>query len=261
MATPIFDPMERNLRSPSMNIISPIPSSGFGYGYGFPHVFSSMGSPLGATDGSGASNPGKRRSSSDQTGPFFAGKIIPGPLKHHHQFVIEFDEIPDVNEQPGHPGREHRQLSLPKASHRPISPDHRQASFVSVAEGARRPATHRLENRTGRIQSPKPSAHNHHVGLRCIFGSQGFPAHYLPPRLRFKNRKRLPAGKNESCRSKKQCLLFAGFPPQRLPSRWEPWKPRMVLPHAPGDRLPPGDQWESHNHSHKRSMAVTVLLQ
>src|SRR6476619_1564830 len=70
----------------------------------------------------------------DQAGSALEGEIGPGPFEEHHRAVAKADEKEDVDQQPGPPGEQPRQLEARELRDRARAADGRQRALVAIVE-------------------------------------------------------------------------------------------------------------------------------
>ena len=61
-------------------------------------------------------------------------EIRPGPVDHHHESISETDQEEDVDQQPGKPGEEARELDSPEVGDGGSASDGGEAALVNVVE-------------------------------------------------------------------------------------------------------------------------------
>src|SRR4051794_3052473 len=76
----------------------------------------------------------------DQARPAAAGDEAEAPADEHEEPVLEPDEVPEVDHQPGDPGDEAAELDALDVGHGGGAADRGQVALVDVAEGLRRRA-------------------------------------------------------------------------------------------------------------------------
>ena len=70
----------------------------------------------------------------DQVGATFPSEVVPSPPEQDPEFVVEFDQVGDVNEYPRELAREAAESQPAQAGHRCIAPDNGKVDLVDIFE-------------------------------------------------------------------------------------------------------------------------------
>ncbi|GEM_PF-3439958 len=70
----------------------------------------------------------------DQTGAAFSGDVVPAPLEQDYEFAVEFNEVGNVDEDPGESGQEAGESKSAKVGNRGVATDYGQVAFVQIFE-------------------------------------------------------------------------------------------------------------------------------
>ena len=75
-----------------------------------------------------------RRGTSNQTCAVVVSDVGPRPLHHYHEPVAKADQKQEVNEQPGQPGEESRDVQLSQVAYSLRPANGRQSAFIDISE-------------------------------------------------------------------------------------------------------------------------------
>jgi hypothetical protein len=70
----------------------------------------------------------------NQAGSPVAAHVVPTPLNQHEKFILELDQIAQMNEQPCEPSKEPRKAKAPHLRHGGPSADDRHGAVIVVAK-------------------------------------------------------------------------------------------------------------------------------
>src|SRR6266704_2972314 len=111
---------------------------------------------------------------SNQLGTALACDVVPSPLKEHQQFVIEANQIVDMQKQPQYPCQETMPMPAAEIGDASIAPDDRQVPFVMIAKRWQVFRLHPLADELADIATLL-DGHRRHAGQRfpILMGKMG----------------------------------------------------------------------------------------